>query len=443
MKTPAPRLATLIALSLTPVRTALAAPVSSVPMEEAFNDAAPTGAAATVRDWVPEALRGGSLFGLETWQWVGLFSIILAGLLVDALIRPVLRLIVRRLLTRFAEEPEAEALRRDVRPWGWVFAGLVWLSGLHLLAVPGLTQVVLVTAARVFLSLVSVWACWRAVDLLGGVLERRATRSESKVDDVLVPLLRRAGKLFVAALGIVYVADGLAIDIAPLLASLGLGGLAFAFAAKDTIENFFGSIAVITDRPFLVGDWVLIDGVEGTVERIGFRSTRVRTFYDSVVTIPNSTLVRAKVDNFGRRRYRRIKTTLQLGYSTSPDTVTAFCEGVRELIRRHPSTRKDYFQVWLKDLGASSLDVMLYCFVKSPDWSSELRERERLLLDILRLAESLGVELAFPTQTLNLRQETPPEPSGGAPSGATQAREDGRTAARAILERGTEAGSSK
>jgi MscS family membrane protein len=405
-------------------------------MAEPFADAAPTGAAATLREWIPESLRGGVLFGLETWQWLGLFLILLAGLLLDHLVRPFLRLAVKRLLAHFADEPTTEELRRTVRPWGWVVAGLLWLGGLHLLELPGLTQVVLVQAARVFLSLVSVWATWRAVDVVGGVLGRRALSTESKVDDVLVPLVKRAGKLFVAAMGVVYVADGLAIDIAPLLASLGLGGLAFAFAAKDTIENFFGSIAVITDRPFLVGDWVLIDDVEGTVERIGFRSTRIRTFYDSIVTVPNSTLVRAKVDNFGRRRYRRIKTMLQLSYATPPDTVSAFCEGVRELIRRHPATRKDYFQVWLKDLGASSLDVLLYCFVKTPDWSAELRERERLLLDILRLAEALGVEIAFPTQTLHLRQD---EASGAGTTkleDAGDAKDAGRAAARSVLERG-------
>lgn len=429
------RTASLIALLLASGPFALAAPTSTGPIAEGFTDAGPTGAAYTLRQWIPTSLRGGGFFGLETWQWLALFVVLLGGLLLDALIRPLLRLLVRRLLARFGETPTPEDLRRSVRPWGWVVAALIWLGGLHLLALPGLTQVVLLTATRVFLSLAAVWASWRAVDLVGDLLDRRARQTESKIDDVLVPLLKRAGKIFVAAMGVVYVADGLAIDIAPLLASLGLGGLAFAFAAKDTIENFFGSIAVITDRPFLVGDWVLIDDVEGTVERIGFRSTRIRTFYDSVITVPNATLVRAKVDNYGRRRYRRIKTTLQLSYATPPDTVTAFCEGVRELIRRHPATRKDSFQVWLKDLGASSLDVLLYCFVETPDWSSELRERERLLLDILRLAESLGVEIAYPTQTLHLRQGRDEEDAQHGPSGETASREAGRAAARALLDR--------
>jgi MscS family membrane protein len=131
----------------------------------------------------------------------------------------------------------------------------------------------------------------------------------------------------------------------------------------------------------------------------------VRTFYNSQVTVPNAALVRATVDNLGRRSYRRWKSTLGLQYDTSPEKLLAFSEGVRELVRRHPFTRKDYFQVWCNDFGPSSLDILLYVFFDTPDWSTELRERERLMVDIVRLADRLGVAFAFPTQTVHLFQE--------------------------------------
>ncbi len=200
--------------------------------------------------------------------------------------------------------------------------------------------------------------------------------------------------------------------IAPLLGSLAVAGVGFSFAAKDTVENFFGSVAVVLDRPFDIGDWVVIDDTEGIVEHVGFRSTQVRTFYNSQVTIPNANLVRAVVDNYGRRQYRRWMTTLALQYDTPPETLVAFTEGVRELIRTHPYTRKDYYQVWCNEFGPSSLDILLYMFFEVPDWNTELRERERFFLDILRLAERLGVQFAFPTQTLHLHSgdagEAPP-----------------------------------
>ena len=238
-------------------------------------------------------------------------------------------------------------------------------------------------------------------------------------------MFAKAAKIFAVAIGIVYGAQALNLPIVPLLGSLGIGSLAFAFAAKDTIENFFGSVAVILDRPFEVGDWVVFDGkTEGTVEELGFRSTRIRTFYNSQITVPNATLVRATVDNYGRRKYRRWKTHIGVQYDTPPDKLIAFTEGIRELVRTHPYTRKDYFQVWLHQWSASSMDVLLYIFFEVPDWSTELRERERMFVDIVRLADKLGVQFAFPTQTVHLYKEDhkPHEVQHATPGGSTDKR---------------------
>jgi MscS family membrane protein len=193
------------------------------------------------------------------------------------------------------------------------------------------------------------------------------------------------------------------------MGGLGLGGAALALASKDTVSNFFGSVTVLFDRPFEVGDWIITEGAEGTVEAVGFRSTRIRTFYNSLITLPNSLLTTSVVDNMGRRRFRRIKTTIGVQYDTTPEQLDAFCEGIRELIRRHPYTRKDYYHVYFNDFGTSSLDIMLYCFVACPDWAVELRERHRLLADIMRLANKLNVNFAFPTRTVHLFSETASE----------------------------------
>jgi len=130
----------------------------------------------------------------------------------------------------------------------------------------------------------------------------------------------------------------------------------------------------------------------------------VCTFHNSVITIPNSKMVNTQVDNYGVRQYRRAKIMLSITYSTPPEKIDAFCEGIRELIRLHPYTRKDYYHVYFNKFGASSLDILLYLFFEVPDWSTELRERHRLFVDILRLADRIGVEFAFPTQTLWLER---------------------------------------
>ena len=222
-----------------------------------------------------------------------------------------------------------------------------------------------------------------------------------------MPLISKSLKALGVCVGIVLFANTFGWQITGVLGTLGIGGMALAFATQDSISNLFGSLTVLLDRPFEVGDWIVTSGIEGEVETVGFRSTRVRTFYNSLITLPNSQLTTASVDNMGRRRYRRYKAVLGVQYDTHPDRIEAFCEGVRELLRRHPHTRKDYFHVYFNDLSASSLDILLYCFFECPDWTTELRERHRLLVDIMKLAERLGVEFAFPTRTLHMAQDDP------------------------------------
>ncbi|MCZ6834576.1 MAG: mechanosensitive ion channel family protein [Planctomycetota bacterium] len=342
---------------------------------------------------------------IKYWQWLSLLSLIFIGIVLDFTVRFLLVIMTRRMIARRGGEATSQTLKRTVRPFGLTAAALFWLFTLNLLGLPISALAVLVPTVKFFAILAFVWAAYRVTDLIAEVLAGMAEKTESKFDDLLIPLVRKSIKIFITAFGLIYLADSLNIPLAPLLAGIGIGGAGFAFAAKDTLEHFFGSLTVITDRPFQVGDWVVIDGTEGTVESVGFRSTRVRTFYNSLVTIPNGNLVRAVVDNYGLRKYRRWSTHLNLTYDTPPDKIEAFCEGLRELVRLHPYTRKDYYQIWMHELGAHSLDVLLYVFWETPDWQTELRERHRLILDVLRLADRMGIEFAFPTQTLHVYKE--------------------------------------
>ncbi|MCH7961585.1 MAG: mechanosensitive ion channel family protein, partial [Planctomycetes bacterium] len=358
-----------------------------------------------IRSWMPAPLRNGAVFGLEYWQWLGLAVFIFAGIVLDYSVRFAIRRTWRRIMQQRGREADRPLLKRAVRPFGLFASALLFYWTVRLLGLPPRALVFVLAAVRVFLMLSTVWAAFRVTDLLGEFLASKAAATATKFDDLLVPLVRKTAKVLIFAVGLIYIADTFRIEILPLLTGLGIGGLAFAFAAKDTIENLFGSVAVVVDRPFEVGDWVVIGDVEGTVEELGFRSTRIRTFYNSLVSVPNSTLVRATVDNYGRRRFRRVKMHLGLTYDTPPEKIEAFCEGIRELIRIHPYTRKDYYHVWFNRFGPSSLDVLVYAFHQCADWGTELRERHRLFLDILRLAERLGVQFAFPTQTLHVLQQ--------------------------------------
>ena len=215
-------------------------------------------------------------------------------------------------------------------------------------------------------------------------------------------------------------------------------GFGFAFAFKNSLENLFGSVTVILDRPFQVGDWVVIDGVEGTVEAVGLRSTRIRTFYNSLVSVPNSNLITRTVDNYGLRKYRRWKADVGILYGTPIPRIEAFCEAIRELVREHPYTRKDYYQVWVNEFGPSSINILVYVFWEAPDWQTELRERHRFMIDIMRMADELGVEFAFPSQTVYLQRgskaATPVDPDLDEAPDRHAAMRQGRVAVRKVTE---------
>ena len=343
-------------------------------------------------------------FILERWQWLGLLTVILAGVVLDKFVSLLLSMVVRVWRTRIAKAAFHNVADSILRPFGLMAMAFTWWAGLNLLGLPASALVILLVSVKFLACVSTVWGAFRLVDLIGAFLQDAANRTSTKLDDALVPLVTKTMKLFVMVMGIVFIADNLDINVTSLLAGLGLGGLAFALAAKDVAGNLFGSITVLLDQTFHVGDWVIIGDVEGTVEHIGFRSTRIRTFYNSQVSVPNSTLITANVDNMGKRTYRRLSCKLSLAYDTPPDRIEAFCEGIRELVRQHPYTRKDYFHVYFNEFGASALEILVYVFWQTPDWATELRERHRFLIDCLRLAKRLGVEYAFPTHTLYMKQ---------------------------------------
>jgi MscS family membrane protein len=372
-----------------------------------------------LRAKMPSSLRR-TAFILEAWQWLGLLVLALLGIVLDRLVVALAQVAAARWLRRRIAVVDPELLPRALRPLGLVAMAILWRLGLPFLWLPVNVLAALTVAVRFVLAAGAVWAAYRLVDIVTALLEARAAGTQNRFDDLLVPLARKSLKVFIAAFGVVFIADTLDVEISSLLAGLGLGGLAVALAAQDAVKNLFGSLMVLIDRPFSVGDWVVIGDHEGTVEEVGFRSVRIRTFYNSLITLPNSNLISSAVDNYGARRYRRWSTRLAIAYGTPPERIDAFCEGIRELVREHPRMWQDNYHVYLSSFGDSALEILLYVFFEVPDWSAELAERHGLALDVLRLADRLEVELAFPTRTVWLHRADDPEAAAGeaAPPGA-------------------------
>lgn len=341
------------------------------------------------------------MFGIAIWQILGVLLLIFISLLTQKLIlffiTSKIRTLVGKILPRFQS-----AIDKGAKPISGLVIAMIFWIGFPSLGFSSSVEAVIRLAIRVLAVASGVWFFYRQADVLSEYLAEKASKTTTKLDDQLVPLLRRTLKTFVIVIGCLFILQNLNLDVGSLLAGLGLGGLAFALAAKDTLANFFGAITIFIDRPFQIGDWVIIDKIEGTVEDVGFRTTRIRTFYNSLITIPNATLTGTAVDNLGARRYRRIKTYLSLTYDTPPEKIQAFVEAVRAIIKAHPDTRKDFYEIHFNQYGSHSLDILLYCFLEVPTWSAELTARHEIFLSILRLAHDLGVEFAFPTQTIHV-----------------------------------------
>ncbi len=350
-----------------------------------------------------------SFIGIEVWQYIGIgvLALIVATLRIAAL--RLFWLAIRRHVDPDRHEFWQREITRIQLPITLLGASLTVLIGFPVLDFDADVESIVNTFASLASALAATLLGFRLVDVGADYWMHIAERTESKLDDQLVPLARTAGKIFVGAIGLIFILQNLDVNITSLIAGLGIGGIAVALAAQDSIRNLLGGATILADKPFQVGDWVIIGDFEGTVEQVGFRSTRIRTFADSLITVPNARITDTEVNNMGRRTWRRYSTTLGVAYHTDPDRIQAFVEGIRAIVRANPNMRRDYYIVEFVTFDDSSLNIMVYTFIRASSWNEELRTRHIFNLDILRLAERLEVEFAFPTQTLHLA-ETPDDP---------------------------------
>jgi MscS family membrane protein len=250
-----------------------------------------------------------------------------------------------------------------------------------------------------------IWLLYRLITPLAAFLEDRLFRNDETARRQFAPILTGVLRFLLITLAAVFMAHNLGYHVTSLLAGLGIGGLAVALAAQDTLANILGTVVVLSDRPFRVGDWVRVDGQEGTVESIGFRSTRIRTFAKSLIVVPNKLLTEKQIENWSAMTYRRVKMSLGLLYATEPERMTAFVENLRQLLVTDAGVDAETVTVAFTEFGTSSLDVLVIYFTHAIPYDEHLVVRQRLNLAILRLAAAQGVEFAFPTRTVNMTQD--------------------------------------
>lgn len=245
---------------------------------------------------------------------------------------------------------------------------------------------------------------WGFIRAGGAVLDHLEEIAHEKQMTVatFMPLIKKTLYVVVVIIGGIVIADSLGAKVGALLTSLGIGGLAFALAAQDTIANLFGSLVVVMDQPFRVGDTVKVGANTGTVEDIGLRSTKIRLVDHSLAVIPNKSVATEAIVNLSRFTQRRIEQVIGLTYDTRPEQMEAVVEEIRQLVLREADINPASVMVYFRDYSESSLDIWLAYVVKSSDFEQSLRVKQRLNLAIMRAVEGRGLAFAFPTQTMHL-----------------------------------------
>jgi len=344
-----------------------------------------------------------NVLGLQIWQFVGIFLIILICIVLHKVLSLVLGKIIGVITNKYdLHAAHLIIITKVSRSLSMVFISLVLAGLAPAIMLPieiGKFVAFIIHGLTPFFGMLFFY---RMVDLFTIYFKKLAEKTESTLDDQLIPLIQKALKIFVIICGVIVILQRYDFNVTGLIAGISLGGLAFALAAQDTLKNLFGSLMIFIDRPFQVGDWINFDGTDGTVEEVGFRSTRVRTFANSLVSVPNGNIANTTINNMGKRVFRRFSTKIAVTYDTPPLLIEHFVQGLKAMVLAHPKTRKDYFEIHVNGMGDSSINILFYIFFIVPDWSQELKARQDMILGIMRLAENLGVNFAFPTQTLHM-----------------------------------------
>ena len=208
-------------------------------------------------------------------------------------------------------------------------------------------------------------------------------------------------KILIAGIGLGAMLQVWGINVTALVASLGIGGLAFALAAKDTVANLFGSFSLLADRTIRIGEWIVVNNVEGVVEDIGMRTTKIRSFDKSIITLPNHVIANSPIENFSRRGIRRIRMHIGLTYATTTEQITAIVNGIKTMLQTHEGiSHDDTLLVNFESFGDSSLNIFVYTFTNTANWENYLQIREDINLKIMKIVAEHGASFAFPSQSV-------------------------------------------
>jgi MscS family membrane protein len=351
----------------------------------------------------------GSFLGLFVWQWIG----ILLSFLIGIILKKVSKLIIYstiKFIQKNSSVWDDELINSLSRLLTYAIPFAFWFLVLNFSGIEGLHFTIINFILKVFLGLTFILFLSNTSDLFFDLYLKKRNSEVDKIGNQFVPLLSKTIKAALVSLGFLLSLQNLGVNVISLLAGLGIGGLAIALAAKDTAANLFGSLMIYLDRPFQIGDYIIMGSVEGIVEEIGLRSTRLRTWNDSLVSVPNSTVANSNIDNMAMRRVRRTNTSVTIALDTQPIKIESFLEGIKNILKRNPLVVQDKVLVGFSEFTSYGLQIRLHFYIDVQDWIHDTHEREKIFMEIINLANHISVRFVYPTQTLHIETLTEQTP---------------------------------
>ncbi len=343
---------------------------------------------------------GNNLDGIIIFIALTLFGIVI-GRIIDRIIKRHIKKIINNTKTKL-DDIILDAL--DLPIIVLVVVAFFYF-GLRFLTLPSHIFSLIDNAIKVVVILSATYFLVRFVNgLFDYYLIPFTEKTETELDEHIIKPLKKVTKIIIIILGILTALSSVGYDITALLAGLGVGGLALALAMQDTIENFIAGILILMDKPFSINHWIKVGDVEGIVEEIGIRSVRIRTFDYTLITVPNSKLLKSEIENLTVRDRRRVLTTIGLTYNTSVEKIKKAKEIIKDIVENHPATLPPY-RVHFMEYGDWSLNLRVEYFVRNIGFDYYLNAVDEINLKIKEEFEKEGIEMAFPTYTVYLEKD--------------------------------------
>jgi MscS family membrane protein len=342
-------------------------------------------------------------FGNTIREYVIFIGFLAAGLLVGKILSWILQNVIKSFAQKTATKLDDVLVEVCEGPLVFaIFVGTLWYAE-RLLYLSAGAHMFYGGMMRVLFTVMISWFLIRFLDsVIEHYLSPWAAKSESDLDDVLLPIMHTAVKVIVVIIAGIMILSDFGFNVTGLVAGVGIGGLAIAFAAQDLVKNIFGGVSVIADKPFKIGDMVKFDGRQGTIRQLGIRTTRIETLDGTTLVIPNAKFTDGIVENVTKRNQHRVMLVLGLQYDTDSKRLAKAKEILQRVAKEHPGT-KDETQVFFSNFGASSIDLTFIYFVT--DLKQIPQVQDQVNTRVKEEFEKEGIEFAYPTTTVIMKRE--------------------------------------